>query len=222
MTPSTQLPGVATQPTSPEEHAKNFGIVITALGELEDGPSLETSGLDATALAEGNLQALNDLAGLFGELCTALLQKPDDAQRPGGSSSAAAVPSANSGARPASAIPASKLTTSNDELESAAAPPTEEAPDISDPASNAMDSAAGAAAKSTASKPASKPAAKKKSVPSAASAAAGGATGVATAGRAGRSPHRSSSCTAPAADSVPVKCARRGRPPPASQHRRRR
>lgn len=179
--PSTQLPGVATQPTSPEEHAKNFGIVITALGELEDGPSLETSGLDATALAEGNLQALNDLAGLFGELCTALLQKPDDAQRPGGSSSAAAVPSANSGARPASAIPASKLTTSNDELESAAAPPTEEAPDISDPASNAVDSAA----KSTAAKPAAKPAAKKKSVPSAASAGGGGATGVATAATGG-------------------------------------
>ena len=57
-----QLPGVATQPTSPEEHAQNFGIVIEALGELEDGPALETSGLDATALAEGNLQALNDLA----------------------------------------------------------------------------------------------------------------------------------------------------------------
>ena len=135
-----QLPGVATQPTSPEEHAQNFGIVIEALGELEDGPALETSGLDATALAEGNLQALNDLAGLFGVLCNALLQKPDDAQRPGGSSSAAAVPSATS-VRPASAIPASKLTSSTDGL---AAADAGEPQDISDPAANASDAAAAA------------------------------------------------------------------------------
>lgn len=114
--------------------------MIQALGELEDGPSLETSGLDAAALAEGNLQALNDLAGLFGVLCNALLQKPDDAQRPSGSSSAAAVPSATS-VRPASAIPASKLTSSTDGL---AAGTDGEPQDISDPASNAADAAAAA------------------------------------------------------------------------------
>lgn len=116
-------------------------MVLKALTEVEDVPRLEVANIQAQALAEGDLNALNELAGVFAVLCNALLQNSaaDDA-RPAGSSSDSAVPSRSS-MRPASAIPASKLS-STDGL-----PATGEDPavDVSD-ATAAADAAVAAVA----------------------------------------------------------------------------
>ena len=109
-----KLQGVATQPTSTEEHARNFSIVLNELSALDDVPTLGVSGIEAHALAEGDLQALNDLAGVFAVMCDALLQNSSsDAARPSGSSSSAAAMPNRSSVRPASAIPASKLSSTD-------------------------------------------------------------------------------------------------------------
>ena len=104
-----KLPGIVTSPNNPEEHAKNFDVVLKALTEDErvgeEVPPLDTSGLSAQALAEGDLQALNKLAGVFGVLCNALLQESAADVRPAGSSSA--MPTSARAARPASAVPVS-------------------------------------------------------------------------------------------------------------------
>ena len=62
-----QLPGIVAEPTSADEHAQNFEVVLKALKEDErigeEVPPLEVSALSGVALASGDLQPLNDLAG---------------------------------------------------------------------------------------------------------------------------------------------------------------
>ena len=74
----SQLAGIVASPTTADEHAANFDVVLTAITDDErvraEGLSLEVKGLSAKSLAEGDLHALNDLAGLFSVLCNALLQ----------------------------------------------------------------------------------------------------------------------------------------------------
>ena len=83
-----QLPGIVTSPSSAEEHASNFSIVLEAIKADEHVASVaETKGLSAQALAEGDLQSLHDFAGIFEVLCDALLSQDNR----GGSSSAMAV-----------------------------------------------------------------------------------------------------------------------------------
>ena len=112
---------------STEQHAKNFTIVLGAMKEQKDVIDVEALGVSnvsAQSLAEGDLQALNDVAGIFGSLCNALLQHGEAGRPPTGSSSS--MPPARAAARPASAIPASKSARPEVGLATGAAPGGEE------------------------------------------------------------------------------------------------
>jgi hypothetical protein len=65
--PAPQLPGIIASPTSAEEHAQNFEVVLKALKDDErigeEVPPLEVTALSGEALSSGDLQPLNDLAG---------------------------------------------------------------------------------------------------------------------------------------------------------------
>ena len=126
-----QLPGIVTSPTSADEHSKNFGIVLKAIaehGDVIDVVALGVEDISAQALAEGDLQALNDFAGIFAALCNALLQHGGDDRPATGSSSS--MPPARADVRPASAIPASKCADGGLATGAEPEPPAEYAEDV--------------------------------------------------------------------------------------------
>ena len=79
---------------------------IAERGDIIDVSAHNVGAISAQALAEGDLQALNDFAGIFSALCNALLQHGSDDRPASGSSSC--MPPVRAASRPASAIPASK------------------------------------------------------------------------------------------------------------------
>ena len=80
--------------------------MLAAIGEQGESAAQGVEGISAQALAEGDLQALNDFAGVFSTLCNELLDGGKGDRPPSGSSSAGPRPACTT-ARPASAIPAS-------------------------------------------------------------------------------------------------------------------
>ncbi|KAL1498627.1 hypothetical protein AB1Y20_013940 [Prymnesium parvum] len=99
-----KLPGILTSPASLDEHTHNFGIVLSAISC--DVLEMDLSHISPQELAQGDLQALQNLAEIFSELCDILLQREDER-----SAQMRLPPHPTQSSRPASAVPASMGST---------------------------------------------------------------------------------------------------------------